>query len=236
MAETKQKSPKRYVGRAMKRVEDPRLIKGIATYVDDVKLPNLLHAEFGREPARPREDQGDQDRCGKEAPGRSRRLHRCGLGCQGGDDPLRSRRSRREVTRPHGPRGRARLFRRPPGPAVVVAETRTMARDAVDLVEVDYEPLPAVTDPEKALEKGSPLTHPEHGTNVAFTWNLPAGDIDGAFKKADKVLKLHIVHPRLTPMAIEPRGCAASWNAGEGRSRSGRRHQSRTSSARFSRG
>ncbi|MGA8655400.1 MAG: hypothetical protein WB586_04570 [Chthoniobacterales bacterium] len=50
MAETKQKSPKRYVGRSMKRVEDPRLIKGIATYVDDVKLPNLLHAEFVRSP------------------------------------------------------------------------------------------------------------------------------------------------------------------------------------------
>ena len=70
-------------------------------------------------------------------------------------------------------------------------------------------------DPEKALEKGSPLTHPELGTNVAFTWNLPGGDVDAAFKEADKVLKLRIIHPRLTPMAIEPRGCAASWHAGE---------------------
>ena len=70
-------------------------------------------------------------------------------------------------------------------------------------------------DPEKALEKDSPLTHPELGTNVAFTWSLPGGDVDGAFKEADSVLKLRIIHPRLTPMAIEPRGCAASWHAGE---------------------
>jgi carbon-monoxide dehydrogenase large subunit len=72
-----------------------------------------------------------------------------------------------------------------------------------------------VIDPEKALEKGSPLAHPELGTNVAFRWSLPAGDVESAFKEADKVLKLRIVHPRLTPMAMEPRGCLASWHAGE---------------------
>jgi carbon-monoxide dehydrogenase large subunit len=72
-----------------------------------------------------------------------------------------------------------------------------------------------VIDPEKALEKDSPLTHPELGTNVAFRWSLPPSDLDGAFKEADKVLKLRVVHPRLTPMALEPRGCVASWHAGD---------------------
>ncbi|MBV8142819.1 MAG: molybdopterin-dependent oxidoreductase, partial [Verrucomicrobia bacterium] len=89
------------------------------------------------------------------------------------------------------------------------------ARDAVDLVDVDYEPLPAVMDPEKALQEDSALTHPELGTNVAFIWKLPAGDVDAAFKEADKVFKLRTVQPRVTPMAIEPRGCVASWHAGE---------------------
>ena len=215
MAETKQKSPKRYVGRSMKRVEDPRLIKGIATYVDDVKLPNLLHAEFVRSPhahAKIREIKTD---AAKKLPGVLGVFTGADLNAKVGTIPCASPLPGGKSP-DHTVLAGARAYFVGHPVAVVVAETRTMARDAVDLVEVDYEPLPAVTDPEKALEKGSPLTHPEHGTNVAFTWNLPAGDIDGAFKKADKVLKLHIVHPRLTPMAIEPRGCAASWNAGEG--------------------
>jgi carbon-monoxide dehydrogenase large subunit len=72
-----------------------------------------------------------------------------------------------------------------------------------------------VIDPEKALEEGSAFTHPELGTNIAFTWNLHSGDVEGAFKEADKTVKIRMAHPRLTPMALEPRGCAASWNAGE---------------------
>jgi len=66
--------------------------------------------------------------------------------------------------------------------AVVVAETRAIARDALELIDVNYDPLPAVIDPEKALEKDSPLTHPELGTNIAFTWSLPGGDIESFFR------------------------------------------------------
>src|SRR5207247_699844 len=100
--------------------------------------------------------------------------------------------------------------------AIVVATDRYIARDALDLIEVDYDPLPVVSDPEKAMEKDSPLTHPELGTNVAFTWKLASGDIDAAFKQSDRIVKNRMVHQRLTPMAIEPRGCLASWHAGEG--------------------
>ena len=215
MAAPKQKSPKRYVGRAMKRVEDPRLIKGIATYVDDVKLPNLLHAEFVRSPHAHAKIREIKTNAAKKLPGVLDVFTGADLDAKVGTIPCASPLPGGKSP-DHTVLAGARAYFVGHPVAVVVAETRTMARDAVDLVEVDYEPLPAVTDPEKALEKGSPLTHPEHGTNVAFTWNLPAGDIDGAFKKADKVLKLRMVHPRLTPMAIEPRGCAASWNAGEG--------------------
>lgn len=203
-----------YVGRAMKRVEDPRLIKGIATYVDDLKPPGLLYAEFVRSPhAHAKivsinvdnakkfqgvvgvftgEDVNDKVGCVPTAAPQP-----------DGKSPL------------HYVLARERVYFLGHPVAVVVAETRAIARDALDLVEVDYDPLPAVTDPEKALEKGSPLTHPELGTNVAFRWSLPAGDVESALKEADKVLKLRIVHPRLTPMAMEPRGCLASWYAGE---------------------
>src|SRR5438093_6832351 len=100
--------------------------------------------------------------------------------------------------------------------AVVVAVDRYAARDALDFVEVHYDPLPVVSDPEKALEKDSPLTHPEFGSNLAFTWSVANGDLDAAFKQADRVIQQRMVHQRLTPMAIEPRGCVACWHAGEG--------------------
>src|SRR6185436_12567832 len=99
--------------------------------------------------------------------------------------------------------------------AVVVASDRAIARDAVDLIEVDYDALPAVTDPQAALAPDSPLTHPDLGTNLAFTWTLAMGDMDKAFAEADRVIKHRMVHQRLIPMAIEPRGCIASWHTGE---------------------
>src|SRR5262249_52412833 len=58
--------------------------------------------------------------------------------------------------------------------------------------------------------------HPDLGTNLAFTWTLAQGDVDGAFRQADRVIRQRMIHQRLIPMAIEPRGCVASWHAGEG--------------------
>jgi carbon-monoxide dehydrogenase large subunit len=210
----KVKASQGYIGRAMKRVEDPRLIKGIATYVDDLKIPGMLHAEFVRSPHANAKIKSIKTDAAKKLPGvvgiftgadvnDKVGIIPCASPLPGGKSPE------------HTVLAGARAYFVGHPVVVVVAETRTIARDALDLVDVDYEPLPAVIDPEKALEKDSPLTHPELGTNVAFTWSLPGGDVDGAFKEADRVLKLRIVHPRVTPMAIEPRGCAASWHAGE---------------------
>ncbi|PYJ00343.1 MAG: carbon monoxide dehydrogenase [Verrucomicrobia bacterium] len=100
--------------------------------------------------------------------------------------------------------------------AVVVALDRYSARDALDLIEVGYDALPVVSDPEKALEKDSPLTHPDLGTNLAFTWELAQGNLEAAFRQADRVIRQRMIHQRLIPMAIEPRGCVASWHTGEG--------------------
>jgi aerobic carbon-monoxide dehydrogenase large subunit len=211
---TETKVSQRYFGRAMKRVEDPRLIKGIATYVDDLKLPGVLHAEFVRSPhanAKIKSIKTDDASklsgvigifTGADVNDKVGTIP-CAAPLPGGKSP------------DHTVLAGARVYFVGHPVAVVVAKTRSIARDAQDLVEVDYEPLPAVVDPEKALEEGSPLTHPELGTNVAFTWSVSGGDVDAAFKEADKVLKIRMVHPRLTPMAMEPRGCAASWHAGE---------------------
>jgi carbon-monoxide dehydrogenase large subunit len=99
--------------------------------------------------------------------------------------------------------------------AVVVATDKYIARDAADLVEVDYEPLPAVADPEKALAPGAPAVHPEWPDNVAFTYHQDGGDVEKAFAEADVVVKQRIVSQRLIPSAMETRGVVADWRSGD---------------------
>src|SRR3989440_3820161 len=92
------------------------------------------------------------------------------------------------------------------GVAVVIAGTRGEARDATELVQVEYGPLPAVVDPERALEDGAPLVHDEFGTNRCYTWKLSAGEVDEEFANADVTIKERYRQQRLIPNAIEPRG------------------------------
>ena len=91
------------------------------------------------------------------------------------------------------------------GVAVIAATSRAAAEDALELVEVDYEPLDAVVDPEAALAPGAPLVHDELGTNECFTWRLDAGEVDGLFEEAAVTVKGRYRQNRLIPTAIEPR-------------------------------
>lgn len=91
--------------------------------------------------------------------------------------------------------------------AVVLAESRYVAEDARDLVEVEYEPLPAVADPEAALAPNVPLLYEEFGSNIAFRTHTSGGDITAAFKNADHVVRLRLVNQRLAPSSMEPRAC-----------------------------
>jgi carbon-monoxide dehydrogenase large subunit len=204
----------KYFGRAMKRVEDPRLLKGNATYVDDLQLAGVVHAEFVRSPHANANIRSINTDAAKKLPGVIGVFTGADINEKGGTIPCATPLPGGKSPAHTVLAGTHVYFVGHPV-AVVVAKTRAIARDALELVEVDYEPLPAVTDPEKALAKDSPLTHPDLGTNVAFTWSLAGGDIGAAFQGADRVFKLRILHPRLTPMAIEPRGCAATWHSGE---------------------
>jgi carbon-monoxide dehydrogenase large subunit len=95
------------------------------------------------------------------------------------------------------------------GVAVVVAESRVLAKDAAELVEVDYEPLGSIADVEKALADGAPLVHSDLGTNECYVWKLDAGDIEAAIDEADVVVTRRYFQPRLIPNAIEPRSVVA---------------------------
>ena len=99
--------------------------------------------------------------------------------------------------------------------AAVVAEDSYTARDALDLIEVDYEPLPAVSDLEKALEAGSPVVHSQWDSNQAFTFECGTGDMDKARAEADVIVKQKFIHQRLAPIPVETRGVVARYFPGE---------------------
>lgn len=101
--------------------------------------------------------------------------------------------------------------------AVILAEDRYSAEDALLLAEVDYTPLPVVVDVEKALAPEAPLLYDEFGTNEAFVSHLRAGDIDAVFQKANRTTTLRLVNQRIAPGSLEPRVCLFDYDAQSGR-------------------
>jgi aerobic carbon-monoxide dehydrogenase large subunit len=206
------RTPKGYVGKPLKRVEDPRLIKGIATYVDDLNLAGMLHAAILRSPYAHAQITAIHTAKAREVPGVIGVFTGADVNEQCGLVPCASPMADQKMPK-HTVLAGDRVYFVGHPVVVVVARDRYIARDALDLIDVDYDPLPVVTDPEKALAPESSLTHPDLGTNVAYTWTIANGDLEAAFQQADRVIKQRMVHQRLIPMAIEPRGCVASWHA-----------------------
>jgi carbon-monoxide dehydrogenase large subunit len=100
--------------------------------------------------------------------------------------------------------------------AAVVATDPYIARDALDLIEVEYDELPVVADLDKAIEPDSTVIYDEFDDNIAFTMPLDAGEVDAAFAEADHVVSQRFVNQRLIPNSIEPRGVLAEYLPGEG--------------------
>ncbi len=100
--------------------------------------------------------------------------------------------------------------------AVILAESRAIAEDALNLVEVDYEILAAVTDPEAALEADAPRLYDELDSNVAFFQQSGGGDIEAAFEHADSIINLRLVNQRLAPSSLEPRACLFDFDSSRG--------------------
>lgn len=204
-------------GSGIKRREDPRLITGRATYTDDVSLPGLLYAVVLRSTyAHAKVKKVDVAKA-KQAPGVVAIY-------TGADvrDKLNTVPCAWNVPNcdlkvpPHPPLAVDKVRYVGDGIALVVAESRAAARDALDLIDVDYDAVDAVVDPEKATQKGAPQLHPEVPGNVAFTWKVAGGDAAKAFGEAAVTVEQRIVHNRLLPTALEPRAACASYNPGTG--------------------
>ena len=208
------------VGTPVKRREDPRLITGQATYVDDIKLLGMLHMAVLRSPYGHARIKSIDTEAARNHPGvvavytaedvkgvvgniavaAPLGLMEKGMGMRG---PLAE--------------GKVRFYGDPV--AVVIADDRYTARDARDLIEVDYEPLPAAIDLEKAMQPDAPLLYEEFGTNVALGIHPPTDEIDKVFEqtKADGgvVVKQRLVNQRLIPNAMETRGVVAEFRKGD---------------------
>jgi carbon-monoxide dehydrogenase large subunit len=201
------------IGKRIRRREDPRLITGTATYVEDIQMPGLHHAIIVRSPHAAAKIRSIHIRAAESAPGV--------VAVFTGDDtkhvgPVPCGASLPGLRVPHHyilATDRVYFVGHPV--AVVVARDKYLARDAADLVEVDYEALDAVADPIKAVSPGAPAVHPEWPDNVAFTYHQEGGEVDKAFAEADVIVKQRITSQRLVPNAMETRGVVAEWRAAD---------------------
>jgi carbon-monoxide dehydrogenase large subunit len=162
------------VGSRIKRREDPRLITGRGTYVDDIQLMRMTYAAILRSPyahARIRSINVDK---AKALPGVVAVL--TGQDLQGKNVPCGWTLPDMKVP-PHPALAVGKVRYTGDAVAAVVAEERYIARDALDLIEVDFEPLPVVVDAEKAIEPGAPQLHDEAPNNTTFVWKVAGGDV-----------------------------------------------------------
>ena len=200
----------RYIGRPMKRREDRRLLIGVGRYVDDFRLPGLLHVAFLRCPYAHARIQRLDVEAARKAPGVIAVVTGAEVRHLG---PMPVMRVVGDIKVPPHPilaDGVVRALGVPV--AAVAAESPYQARDAADMIEVEYEPLPPVVDPEAALAPDAPAIFPEFGTNRSFTQVWRHGDPAAAFASADRVVKLRVVQQRLAPVAMEPRAILASFD------------------------
>jgi len=202
-----------FFGSSIKRREDPRLITGQGNYVDDIKLVGTLHLVMVRSPHAHANIRGINTSRAKALEGVVAVFTGEELKDQLGSLPVGwVVPDTREV--PHYPMavGKVRLV----GDivAAVIAADASVATDAADLVEVDYEPLPAVVTMEEAMKSGAPQLHEDAPNNIAFEWEVAGGDVDEAAAQAEVVVKQRLINQRLIPNAMEARGVLADYNRG----------------------
>ncbi|MBI2162030.1 MAG: xanthine dehydrogenase family protein [Candidatus Rokubacteria bacterium] len=207
----------KYVGAEVRRREDPRLLTGRGQYVDDLPVAACLHAAIVRSPHAHARIAAIRADAARRVPGvvavfalDDLRAQMAPLPAAGVPPPaLQSRVGFTIKPTPQYPLagGTVRYVGEPV--AIVVAEDRYVAEDALHLVEADWEPLPAVADAERGVAAGAPLIHPELGDNVAVEFRVAIGDVERAFAGAPVVVRRRIRVQRYAGMPLEPRGVLA---------------------------
>ncbi len=214
---TAETMPTKLVGQAIKRREDPQLITGQGSFLDDIKLPGMTHACVLRSPYAHAKIKSIDTSKAKAYPGV--------VAVFTGEDMLdlnplpcawQAGRVKNNVNTPRVLAVGEVHFAGDPV-ALVIAEDRYIARDACDLIEVEYEPLPVVVDAKKATEPGAPQLHENAPNNIVMEWE--AGDkakADAAIAAAEVVVREQIINQRLIPTPMETRGSIARYEPATG--------------------
>jgi carbon-monoxide dehydrogenase large subunit len=204
-----------YVGKSIRRYEDPRFIQGKGRYVANLTLPNMAYMAIKRSP---------------HAHARILSVDTSAAEALDGVIDVITTDDVMAESSPCGPIVCGWLvpnIKVPQNDALavdkvrhvgdrvvaVVAESPYIAQDALDLIEVEYEVLPAVVDARKATEPGAPLVHDDVADNTSYVWELGVKEeTEQAFAEADRVVELDLINQRLIATAMEPRACVAQWD------------------------
>jgi carbon-monoxide dehydrogenase large subunit len=204
-------APEKYVGGGVPRKEDPALVTGRANWTDNIKLPGMLHMAVLRSPFAHAKITHLDVSGALEQPGVTAAYTGEDLAPYWNAPMPCAWPVTEDIKIPdHWPLARGEVNFMGDAVAVVIADDRYTAQDALEFIEVDYEPLEAVVDMEEALEEDASLVHEDLESNQSFLWPLEVGDIDGAFERADVVVKERYIQQRLIPNAIEPRAVVAN--------------------------
>jgi len=202
----------KYVGRKVPSKEAPRHLTGRGRFTDDFLLPGMLHAVILRSPLAHARIRATDARAARDLPGVVTVLTT--------DDVKRE-------TRPFKPGRYAAGLRKPIDEyasamdkvryvgepvAAVAARSRAIAEDALELIAVEYDPLPTVVDTREAMKPESPPLYDELGSNVAWRGSISYGDLDGAFRQSDRVVRERLKLHRYSSTPLEPLACLASYD------------------------
>ena len=207
----------RMFGSGIRRREDPRLITGRASYTDDISLPGMVYAAILRSPYAHANITSIDTSAAACQPGVIAVY--TGADIEGHLNPIPCAwhiPDSNLIMPDHPAIAKDKVRYVGDAVAVVVAENRYQAEDALEHIDVDYEPLDVTINPKASTMDGAPQIHDEAPNNIAFKWTVAGGEIDEAFEKADVVVKDTINLQRLIPNAMEPRSAVAQYVAATG--------------------
>ncbi len=206
-----------YIGKPVKRREDARFLKGAGRYTDDIKLPKMTHSAFVRSPYAHAKILNIDTAAAKSADGVVA-VYTAEDGCGAYGVPcgwqvdFKNGETMREPQHPLLAKGKALHVGE--AVAIVIAETLEQARDAAELVVVDYEELDAVTNAQAAMAEGAPKVHDQWADNAAFDWCIgnDRAEVEAALASAHHVTEMEYRNQRLAPNAMEPRSYIADYD------------------------
>ena len=202
---------RRWLGKSVNRVEDPRFLRGQGRYIDDIKLPGMAHAATVRSPHAHARIVSIDTEAAKRLPGviavvTGRDVAELAAPLPSfGAGPIVQDLIAIEKVRHFGETV-----------AAVIADDRYIAEDACDLIEVQYEPLPVVLDPFEAREDDAPLVHEALGTNTAYARTFSFGEVEQAFADAPRKVQASLRWPRSTGMPMDTNGAIGDYDPGTG--------------------